>query len=70
MAPVGAPPGRTGLLLREGYRVVGVERRAIKRNSERLDELGITDALEFADLGLADSGSIVGVHERIDLEEV
>jgi GDPmannose 4,6-dehydratase len=58
------------LLLREGYRVVGAERRASNRNRERLDELGITDALEFVDFDLADSGNIVRVLERIEPDEL
>ena len=58
------------LLLSKGYRVVGAERRASNRNRERLDELGITDALEFVDFDLADSGNIVRVLERIEPDEV
>ncbi len=58
------------LLLNEGYRVVGAERRASNRNRERLDELGVTEALEFVDFDLADSGNIVRVLERIEPDEV
>ncbi len=58
------------LLLGLGYRVVGAERRASNRNRERLDELGITDAIEFVDFDLADSGNIVRVLERVEPAEV
>ena len=36
-------------LLQLGYRVIGGERRASTRNRSRLDELGITGSIEFAD---------------------
>jgi GDPmannose 4,6-dehydratase len=52
------------------YRVVGAERRASNRNRERLDELGVTDEIEYVEFDLADSGNIVRVLERIEPDEV
>jgi GDPmannose 4,6-dehydratase len=58
------------LLLRKGYRVIGGERRASNRNRLRLDELGITTDIEFADFDLADQGNIVRVLQRHEPDEV
>ena len=58
------------LLLHKGYRVVGAERRASNRNRHRLDELGITDEVEFADFDLADQGNMVRTLQRYEPEEV
>lgn len=58
------------LLLAQGYRVIGAERRASNRNRHRLDELGVTADVEFADFDLADQGNIVRVLQRYEPDEV
>jgi GDPmannose 4,6-dehydratase len=58
------------LLLQKGYRVVGAERRASTRNRQRLDELNITNEIEFADFDLADQGNMARVLERFAPDEV
>jgi GDPmannose 4,6-dehydratase len=58
------------LLLHKGYRVVGAERRASTRNRQRLDELGITNEVEFADFDLADQGNMARTLEKFALDEV
>jgi GDPmannose 4,6-dehydratase len=58
------------LLLGKGYRVVGAERRASTRNRQRLDELGITEDIEFADFDLADQGNMVRVLQAHEPDEV
>jgi GDPmannose 4,6-dehydratase len=58
------------LLLSKGYRVVGAERRASTRNRQRLDELGISDDIEFTDFDLADQGNIVRVLQTHEPDEV
>jgi GDPmannose 4,6-dehydratase len=58
------------LLLNKGYTVVGAERRASTRNRMRLDELGITDALTFADFDLADQGNMMRVLDKVQPDEV
>ena len=58
------------LLLGEGYTVVGAERRASTRNRMRLDELGITEQLTFADFDLADQGNMLRVLEKHAPDEV
>jgi GDPmannose 4,6-dehydratase len=58
------------LLLTKGYRVVGAERRASTRNRQRLDELGITKDIEFADFDLADQGNMARVLEKTAPDEV
>ncbi len=58
------------LLLHKDYRVVGAERRASTRNRMRLDELGITQDVEFADFDLADQGNMVRVLQRYEPDEV
>ena len=57
-------------LLAKNYRVIGAERRASTRNRMRLDELGITEAIEFADFDLADQGNMVRVLQRYEPDEV
>ena len=57
-------------LLGKNYRVIGAERRASTRNRMRLDELGITQAIEFADFDLADQGNMVRVLQRYEPDEV
>ena len=57
-------------LLAKNYRVIGAERRASTRNRMRLDELGITQDIEFADFDLADQGNIVRVLQRYEPDEV
>jgi GDPmannose 4,6-dehydratase len=58
------------LLLNKGYTVVGAERRASTRNRMRLNELGITDALTFADFDLADQGNMMRVLDKVQPDEV
>ncbi|MGL4609134.1 MAG: GDP-mannose 4,6-dehydratase [Trueperaceae bacterium] len=58
------------LLLNKGYRVVGAERRASTRNRQRLDELKITEQIEFVDFDLADQGNITRGLEKIAPDEV
>ena len=58
------------LLLKKGYRVIGAERRASSRNRHRLDELGVTSEVEFADFDLADQGNIIRVLQRFEPDEV
>ena len=58
------------LLLSEGYRVVGAERRMSSRNRRRLDELGVTDDVEFVDFDLADQGNMVRVLDTVTPDEV
>ena len=57
-------------LLHKGYHVVGAERRASNRNRHRLDELGITGEVEFADFDLADQGNMVRTLQRYEPSEV
>ena len=57
-------------LLAKNYRVIGAERRASTRNRMRLDELGITQAIEFADFDLADQGNMVRVLQKYEPAEV
>lgn len=58
------------LLLNKGYTVVGAERRASTRNRMRLDELGITEQLTFADFDLADQGNMMRVLDKHRPDEV
>ena len=58
------------LLLAKNYRIIGAERRASTRNRMRLDELGITQDIEFADFDLADQGNMVRVLQRYEPDEV
>jgi GDPmannose 4,6-dehydratase len=58
------------LLLDKGYRVVGAERRASTRNRQRLDELNITERIEFVDFDLADQGNIMRALEKVAPDEV
>jgi GDPmannose 4,6-dehydratase len=58
------------LLLNKGYTVVGAERRASTRNRMRLDELGITGQITFADFDLADQGNMMRVLDKHQPDEV
>jgi GDPmannose 4,6-dehydratase len=58
------------LLLNKGYTVIGAERRASTRNRMRLDELGITEQLTFADFDLADQGNMMRVLDKHQPDEV
>ena len=58
------------LLLKKGYRVVGGERRASTRNRMRLNELGITEHIEFADFDLADQSNMLRQLEHFTPHEV
>ena len=58
------------LLLGKGYTVVGAERRASSRNRSRLDELGISDDIVFADFDLADQGNMMRALDKHAPDEV
>jgi len=58
------------LLLNKGYTVIGAERRASTRNRMRLDELGITNEITFADFDLADQGNMMRVLDKHQPDEV
>lgn len=58
------------LLLQQGYRVIGAERRASTRNRQRLDELGISQDIIFADFDLADQGNIIRALQQHEPDEV
>ena len=57
-------------LLGRGYRVVGAHRRNAGINSARLDELGIADDVEFADMELLEESNIRAVLQRIKPDEI
>jgi len=57
-------------LLSRGYRVVGAHRRNAGINSARLDELGIADDVEFADMELLEESNIRAVLQRIKPDEI
>jgi len=57
-------------LLSRGYRVIGAERRASSRNRTRLAELGIEEAIEFADFELAETGNMIRLLDRCEPDEV
>ncbi|MDQ3461261.1 MAG: GDP-mannose 4,6-dehydratase [Deinococcota bacterium] len=58
------------LLLEKGYTVVGAERRASTRNRQRLDLLGITERIAFADFDLADGGGMIRALDEHQPDEV
>lgn len=57
-------------LLKKGYKVIGGERRASTRNRNRLDRLGITKEIEWADFDLADISCIQRVLLKYKPDEV
>lgn len=57
-------------LLKKGYKVIGAERRASTRNRQRLDRLGITNEIEWADFDLADISCIQRVLLKHKPDEV
>ncbi|MFK7983462.1 MAG: GDP-mannose 4,6-dehydratase, partial [Saprospiraceae bacterium] len=57
-------------LLKKGYKVIGAERRASTRNRQRLDRLGITNEIEWADFDLADISCIQRVLLKYKPDEV
>ena len=57
-------------LLEKGYRVFGGQRRNTTLKHWRLDEMGITDNIEFVDLDLIDQKSIRNAIEKTEPDEV
>ena len=57
-------------LLEKGYRVFGGQRRNTPLKHWRLDEMGITDDIEFVDLDLIDQKSIRKAIEKTEPDEV
>ena len=57
------------LLLSKGYKVYGAQRRNTGKRYWRLDELGITDKIEFVDIDLGEPYNIEKVIEQIQPDE-
>ncbi len=57
------------LLLSKGYKVYGAQRRNTGRRHWRLDELGITDQIEFVDIDLSEPYNIEKVIDKVKPEE-
>ena len=57
------------LLLDKGYKVYGAQRRNTGKSYWRLDELGITDKIEFVDVDLIEPYNIERVLEKIEIDE-
>ena len=57
------------LLLDKGYKVYGAQRRNTGKSYWRLDELGITDQIEFVDVDLMEPYNIERVLEKIEVDE-
>ena len=57
-------------LLDHGYRVVGAQRRSAGINSGRLEELGILDDVEFADIELLEESNIRAVLTKLQPDEI
>ena len=57
-------------LLEKGYKVFGGQRRNTTLKHWRLDEMGITDNIEFVDLDLIDQKSIRNAIEKTEPDEV
>ena len=58
------------LLLGKGYRVVGAEHSTGTRNRQRLEEMGLTEKVEFADFDLADLSAMVRLLQAYEPDEV
>ena len=52
-------------LLQKGYKVCGGERRTTTNKYWRLDEMGITDDIDFVDLDLIDQANIRRAIEKL-----
>ena len=57
------------LLLSKGYKVYGAQRRNTGKRYWRLDELGITDQIEFVDIDLSEPYNIEKVIDKIKPDE-
>jgi GDPmannose 4,6-dehydratase len=57
------------LLLDKGYKVYGAQRRNTGKSYWRLDELGITNQIEFVDVDLMEPYNIERVLEKIEVDE-
>ena len=57
------------LLLDKGYKVYGAQRRNTGKSYWRLDELGITNQIEFVDVDLMEPYNIERVLEKIKVDE-
>ena len=57
------------LLLDKGYKVYGAQRRNTGNRYWRLDELGITDKIEFVDIDLGEPYNIEKVIEKVQPDE-
>ena len=57
------------LLLDKGYKVYGAQRRNTGKSYWRLDELGITNQIEFVDVDLMEPYNIEKVLEKIEVDE-
>src|SRR5210317_1342264 len=57
------------LLLSKGYKVYGAQRRNTGKRYWRLDELGITDQIEFVDIDLGEPYNIEKVLDQIQPDE-
>jgi len=56
------------LLLDKGYKVYGAQRRNTGKSYWRLDELGITNQIEFVDVDLTEPYNIERVLEKIEVD--
>ena len=57
------------LLLSKGYKVYGAQRRNTGKRYWRLDELGITDQIEFVDIDLGEPYNIEKVLDKVQPDE-
>jgi len=57
------------LLLSKGYKVYGAQRRNTGKRYWRLDELGITDQIEFVDIDLSEPYNIEKVLDKVQPDE-
>jgi len=57
------------LLLNKGYKVFGAQRRNTGKRYWRLDELGITDQIEFVDIDLGEPYNIEKVLDKVQPDE-
>jgi GDPmannose 4,6-dehydratase len=57
------------LLLSKGYKVFGAQRRNTGKRYWRLDELGITDQIEFVDIDLSEPYNIEKVIDKVKPDE-
>ncbi len=58
------------LLLEKGYKVFGGQRRSTSPKHWRLDEMGITDQIEFVELDVIDQANIRRAIEETQPDEV